>query len=99
MQHKHEPDNNWETPFDFTDENYERVKLIAMHVRQCKLCTGPLSIHKSAVCAQAAELLANYPTNYKASAMIPILDLAQIQNNGWLSLSAMNKVSTEVQYF
>ena len=31
--------------------------------------------------------------------MIPILDLAQIQNNGWLSLSAMNKASTEVQYF
>ena len=41
---------------------------------------------------QAAEIVAQFPTNYKASAMIPILDLAQKQNKGWLSLSAMNKV-------
>lgn len=63
--HKHQPDNNWETPFDFTDENYEI----------------------------AAEIVANFPTNYKASATIPLLDLAQKQNKGWLSLSAMNKVA------
>lgn len=63
--HKHNSDNNWETPFDFTDENYET----------------------------AAEIVAQFPTNYKASAMIPILDLAQKQNKGWLSLSAMNKVA------
>lgn len=63
--HHHNPDNNWETPFDFTDENYET----------------------------AAEIVAQYPTNYKASAMIPMLDLAQKQNKGWLSLSAMNKVA------
>jgi len=42
---------------------------------------------------QAAEIVAQFPTNYKASAMIPILDLAQKQNKGWLSLSAMNKVN------
>jgi len=41
---------------------------------------------------QAAEIVAQFPTNCKASAMIPILDLAQKQNKGWLSLSAMNKV-------
>lgn len=42
---------------------------------------------------QAAEILTNFPTNYKASAVIPLLDLAQKQNQGWLSLNAMNKVS------
>ncbi|KAL3145988.1 hypothetical protein ABBQ38_015348 [Trebouxia sp. C0009 RCD-2024] len=63
--HKHNADNNWETPFDFTDENYEI----------------------------AAEILTNFPTNYKASAVIPLLDLAQKQNQGWLSLNAMNKVA------
>ena len=26
LQHKHNADNNWETPFDFTDENYEIVR-------------------------------------------------------------------------
>ena len=26
LQHKHNADNNWETPFDFTDENYETVR-------------------------------------------------------------------------
>ncbi len=31
MQHKHNPDNNWETPFDFTDDNYEIVSNIATH--------------------------------------------------------------------
>ena len=42
---------------------------------------------------QAAELLTHYPSNYKASAVIPLLDLAQKENGGWLSLAAMNKVA------
>ena len=42
---------------------------------------------------QVAELLSKYPTNYKQSAVIPMLDLAQQQNGGYLSLSAMNRVA------
>ena len=42
---------------------------------------------------QAAELIARFPINYKASACIPLLDLAQKQNSGWLSLAAMNRVA------
>jgi NADH dehydrogenase (ubiquinone) flavoprotein 2 len=38
-------------------------------------------------------ILAKYPTNYKQSACIPLLDLAQRQNDGFLTLSAMNKVA------
>jgi len=43
--------------------------------------------------AQAAELISRFPVNYKQSACIPLLDLAQKQNNGWLSLAAMNRVA------
>lgn len=44
-------------------------------------------------CRQVAEIISRYPTNYKASALIPLLDLAQQQNDGWLSLAAMNRVA------
>lgn len=37
--------------------------------------------------------MSRYPTNYKQSAVIPVLDLAQQQNGGWLSLAAMNRVA------
>lgn len=65
LQHHDTPENNKDTTFDFTDENYVRV----------------------------AEIIAKYPPNYKASAVIPLLDLAQQQNGGWLTLAAMNQVA------
>ncbi|CDF39492.1 NUOE homolog, NADH dehydrogenase (ubiquinone) subunit [Chondrus crispus] len=43
--------------------------------------------------AQIQTILKRYPKNYAASAVIPLLDLAQRQNGGWLPLSAMNKVA------
>ena len=39
------------------------------------------------------ELIANYPPNYKASAVIPVLDIAQQQNGGWLSLASMDRIA------
>ena len=39
------------------------------------------------------RLLGKYPSNYKQSACIPLLMLAQKQNDNFLSLSAMNKVA------
>jgi len=39
------------------------------------------------------SILAMYPEGHKAAAVIPILDLAQRQNDGWLPISAMNKVA------
>lgn len=65
LQHRDTEDNNIDTSFDFTAENYERVHAI----------------------------LDRYPENYKASAIIPLLDLAQRQHGGWLPLAAMNKVA------
>ena len=43
--------------------------------------------------SQVAEVVSRYPSNYKQSAVIPLLDLAQQQNEGWLSLAAMNRVA------
>ena len=42
---------------------------------------------------KVAEILSHYPKNYAQSATIPLLDLAQQQNGGWLSLAAMNRVA------
>lgn len=63
--HVESADNNVDTPFDFTEDNYARVNTI----------------------------LAKYPENYKQSASMPLLDLAQRQNDNFLTLSAMNKVA------
>ena len=42
---------------------------------------------------QIDKLLAKYPSNYKKSALLPALFIAQKQNNNFLSLSAMKKVA------
>jgi len=41
-------------------------------------------------------ILARYPANYKAAGIIPMLDLAQRQNGGWLPVAAMDKVASIV---
>ena len=42
-------------------------------------------------------ILSNYPEGHKVAAMMPILDLAQRQYNGWLPISAMNKTAEILQ--
>ena len=39
------------------------------------------------------DILSRFPSNYKQSAVIPMLWLAQEQNSNWLPLAAMNKVA------
>ncbi|KNB44667.1 NADH dehydrogenase [Blastocystis sp. subtype 4] len=63
--HYDSPDNNVNTPFDFTAENYKKVH----------------------------EILKRYPKNYKQSAVMPLLDLAQRQCGNYIPLAAMNKVA------
>eukprot|EP00353_Schmidingerella_taraikaensis_P013796 CAMPEP_0185566820 /NCGR_PEP_ID=MMETSP0434-20130131/236_1 /TAXON_ID=626734 ORGANISM="Favella taraikaensis, Strain Fe Narragansett Bay" /NCGR_SAMPLE_ID=MMETSP0434 /ASSEMBLY_ACC=CAM_ASM_000379 /LENGTH=187 /DNA_ID=CAMNT_0028180851 /DNA_START=118 /DNA_END=681 /DNA_ORIENTATION=+ len=41
--------------------------------------------------AAIEQLLTKYPDNYKSSAIIPVLFIAQKQNNNFLTLSAMHK--------
>lgn len=39
------------------------------------------------------DILKKYPTDHKAGAVLPLLDLAQRQNNGWLSHAAIVEVA------
>ena len=43
--------------------------------------------------AQAKKIIARYPEGRQASAVIPLLDLAQRQNGGWLSSDAIEYVA------
>jgi len=65
VNHRDTTENREETPFEFSNENYEKIR----------------------------EIMARYPTNYKHSAVIPLLMIAQKQNENFLTLSAMNKVA------
>lgn len=42
-------------------------------------------------------IVARYPPQYKKAAVMPVLDLAQRQNGGWVSLSAMNEVARTLE--
>jgi NADH dehydrogenase (ubiquinone) flavoprotein 2 len=42
---------------------------------------------------KAKVILDKYPENYKRSALMPLMDLAQRQYGGWIPISAMNKVA------
>ncbi len=65
VNHRNFDDNNEDTYFEFTKENYAKIDAI----------------------------LKKYPTNYKQSGVIPLLQIAQKQNGNYLTLAAMNKVS------
>jgi NADH-quinone oxidoreductase subunit E len=43
--------------------------------------------------AKAQAIIAKYPPGRQASAVLPVLDLAQRQNRGWLSRAAMDHVA------
>lgn len=43
------------------------------------------------------SILAKYPSQYKKAAIIPLLDLAQRQNGGWVSIKAMQHVAEIVE--
>ena len=43
--------------------------------------------------AKADVIIARYPAGRQQSAVMPLLDLAQRQNNGWLSKEAIEHVA------
>ena len=43
------------------------------------------------------EIIARYPEGKQKSALIPILHMAQEENNGWLSAEAMDYVAALLQ--
>ena len=42
---------------------------------------------------KAKEIIAQYPEGRQASAVLPLLDLAQRQNQGWLSVAAIEYIA------
>lgn len=74
LQHKDTPENNMDTDWEFTAENYREIETV----------------------------LKKYPANYKRSAVMPLLFIAQKQtenmpehkSTGWIPLAAMNKIAT-----
>lgn len=50
-------------------------------------------VFSKAAKAKADEILARYPEDRKASGILPLLDLAQRENGGWLSLPAQDYVA------
>ena len=59
------PDNQASLPWDFTSDDYDKIK----------------------------QILRKYPLNYKQSATIPLLWIAQERNDNWVPLAAMNKIA------
>ena len=45
----------------------------------------------------AKEIIARYPEGKQKSALLPLLHLAQEENNGWLSVEAMDYVAELLQ--
>lgn len=43
------------------------------------------------------QILAKYPTEKKASAVMPLLDLAQRQNGGWVSMPVMHEIAKIIE--
>jgi NADH dehydrogenase (ubiquinone) flavoprotein 2 len=100
--HNDSPDNNINVPFEFSAATMKKVRALAyLHVgpwdlQQRRRRPRALSLppHPTpSPSPQVEEIISRYPPNYRASAVIPVLDLAQQQNGGWLSLNTMNKVA------
>ena len=46
---------------------------------------------------KAKEIIARYPQGKQKSALLPLLHIAQEENNGWLSVEAMDHVASLLQ--
>ena len=70
--------------------------------------TKPLTTHEGVATftfsdealAECSTILGRYPAEFSKSAIIPILHIAQAENEGWLSVSAMDAVAKllKIQY-
>ncbi|KAL6007320.1 hypothetical protein ACLOJK_032817 [Asimina triloba] len=96
--HIDSPDNNPDIPWDFNAANKEKVTHCSVPVSSSvtqsvvEMSVDSISMNDEQLAAslQVKEILSHYPSNYKQSGVIPLLDLAQQQHGGWLPVSAMN---------
>ncbi|MBL7728416.1 MAG: NAD(P)H-dependent oxidoreductase subunit E, partial [Dinghuibacter sp.] len=49
------------------------------------------------ILTKVGEIVARYPAGKQKSALLPVLHLAQEQNNGWLSTEVMDYVASLLQ--
>lgn len=54
--------------------------------------TRPFAFSEAAL-AECRAIIARYPQGRSKSALIPILHIAQAENDGWLSVNAMDAVA------
>ena len=60
--------------------------------------TQPLTFNfNSENLAKAKKIIKMYPTNFKESSIMPLLSIAQSQNNGWLPKKAIEYVSNFIE--
>ena len=60
--------------------------------------TQPLAFNfNSENLAKAKKIIKMYPTNFKESSIMPLLSIAQSQNNGWLPKKAIEYVSNFIE--
>ena len=60
--------------------------------------TQPLAFNfNSENLAKAKQIIKMYPTNFKESSIMPLLSIAQSQNNGWLPKKAIEYVSNFIE--
>ena len=86
--HKDTPENNADTPFVFTAENKARADAI--------MSIYPDGHTRAAVRKSVIYILCHYLLQLFIVTLlkvIPLLDLAQRQNGGWLPISAMHHVA------
>ncbi|EMS65892.1 NADH-ubiquinone oxidoreductase 24 kDa subunit, mitochondrial [Triticum urartu] len=70
-------------PWEFTKANMEKV----LFFPRCSDMVLRL------IFALVNEILSHYPSNYKQSGIIPMLDLAQQQHGGWVPVAAMDAIA------
>ena len=58
--------------------------------------TGDFSVSKASK-DRVAVIMARYPEDRKASGIIPLLDIAQRENGGWLSKEAIEWVAEQTE--
>ena len=96
--HRDEPHNNPSTPFEISavseggSDQLGRLFPTGNH----QPMRAPHALMQANM-VRINAIIARYPPNYKASAVIPVLDLVQQMNGGWLSLTAMNKVAAVLE--
>ena len=67
--------------------------MITSRTRAILSIDGPPFAFSESALAECREIIARYPSDRTKSALIPILHIAQAQNDGWLSVQAMDAVA------